>query len=109
VWWRTNASESAVGTASSATDRDIFAGEYFFQEQPSGAPNGAVVVKLGALVCWYNVGDVPHTVTGGPWGESGPIGHDGNFMWTANQVGTFTYSCAYHRTKMVASLQVIDG
>jgi hypothetical protein len=59
-----------AGSASGTTDRDIFAGEFFFQEQPSGPPNGTVVVKLGALVCWYNVGDMLHTVTGGPWGDS---------------------------------------
>jgi hypothetical protein len=97
-----------VGAGIATTDRDIFAGEYFFQEQPSGSPNGTVIVKLGSEVCWYNVGDMPHTVTGGPWGDSGPIGPDGNFMWTASQVGTFIYSCTYHRTLMVASLQVVN-
>jgi plastocyanin len=96
-----------VGAEGDNADREIYAGDFFFQEQPTGQPNAAVVVKLGTVVCWYNVGTVLHTVSGGPWGDSGPIAHDGNFMWTASQVGTFQYSCAYHKTQMVATLQVI--
>ena len=44
-----------------------------------------------------------HTVTGGPWGDSGPLGLDGNFNWTADQVGTFPYRCRYHGTQMIAT------
>ena len=90
-----------------SSDREIYAGDFFFQEQPVGASNGTAIVSLGTLVCWYNVGQVPHTVTGGPWGDSGPIAPDGNFMWTANQTGTFPYRCTYHGTQMIATLQVV--
>ena len=88
-------------------DREIYAGDFFFQEQPAGTPNATVVVPIGTVVCWYNVGLVPHTVSGGPWGDSGPIAHDGNFMWTSNQLGTFSYRCTYHGTEMIATLQVV--
>jgi plastocyanin len=87
-------------------DRDINAGDFFFQEQPSGEPNAAVVVKLGMLVCWYNVGTMLHTVSGGPWGDSGPLAHGDNFKWKASQVGTFPYRCNYHGARMLATLTV---
>ena len=87
-------------------DRDINAGDFFFQEQPSGEPNATVVVKLGALVCWYNVGSMLHTVSGGPWGDSGPMTHGDNFRWRADQVGTFPYRCNYHGVRMLATLKV---
>ncbi|MEO5740236.1 MAG: hypothetical protein ABIS29_06550, partial [Vicinamibacterales bacterium] len=35
---------------SETQDRDINAGDFFFQEQPSGDPNGTVVVKIGTEV-----------------------------------------------------------
>ena len=92
--------------ASESPDRDIYIGDYFFQEEPYGLPNATVVVPLGTLVCWYNVGTVAHTVTGGPWGDSGPLAIDGNFMWLANQVGTFAYRCSFHAPQMQAVLQV---
>jgi plastocyanin len=88
-------------------DHEIYAGDYFFQEQPAGASNGTAVVTLGTVVCWYNVGKVAHTVTGGPWGDSGPIAPDGNFMWTSSQAGTFPYKCSYHGTQMIATLQIV--
>jgi len=87
-------------------DRDINAGDFFFQEQPSGEPNATVVVKLGTLVCWYNVGTMLHTVSGGPWGDSGPLAHGDNFMWKSDRVGTFPYRCNYHGTRMLATLTV---
>lgn len=87
-------------------DRDINAGDFFFQEQPSGEPNATVVVKLGMLVCWYNVGTMLHTVSGGPWGDSGPLTHGDNFRWKADRVGTFPYSCNYHGARMSATLKV---
>ncbi|MEP6494553.1 MAG: hypothetical protein ABJF01_17845 [bacterium] len=86
---------------------DIFAGDFFFQGQPSGEPNGTVVAKLGTVICWYNVGEVVHSVTGGPWGDSGPIGLDGNFNWASDRVGTFPYRCRYHGTQMIATVQII--
>jgi plastocyanin len=91
---------------SDTRDRDINAGDFFFQEQPSGQPNATVVVKVGTLVCWYNVGTMLHTVTGGPWGDSGPLSHGDNFMWEATEVGTFPYHCAYHSSRMLATLRV---
>ena len=87
-------------------DRDINAGDFFFQEQPSGEPNATVVVKLGTLVCWYNVGTMLHTVSGGPWGDSGPLAHGDNFMWKTSVVGTFPYRCNYHGARMLATLKV---
>ncbi|MDE3054195.1 MAG: hypothetical protein KGJ70_09945, partial [Gemmatimonadota bacterium] len=86
--------------------RQIDVGDYFFQEEPYGLPNGTVVVPLGTLVCWYNVGRMTHTVTGGPWGDSGPLGLDANFNWLANQAGTFPYRCTFHAPAMQAVLQV---
>ncbi|MEP7347648.1 MAG: hypothetical protein ABI877_20425 [Gemmatimonadaceae bacterium] len=96
-----------LGAASNLPQRDIYIGDYFFQEQPSGSPNATVIVKFGTNVCWYNVGTMPHTVTGGPWGDSGPIGLTGNYIWPASEIGTFQYSCSFHRTQMTASLQVV--
>ena len=88
-------------------EREIYIGDYFFQEQPIGPPNGTVTVKIGTNVCWYNVGAVVHNVSGGPWELSGPIGLDGNFMWTADRVGTFPYRCTLHGTQMIATLQIV--
>ena len=88
-------------------DQDIYAGDDFFQEQPYGQPNAMVTVKQGTLVCWYNVGLMDHTVSGGPWGDSGTISRDGNFMWLANETGTFPYRCNFHSPQMQAVLQVV--
>jgi plastocyanin len=96
-----------LGQAAGGSEQEIYIGEFFFQEQPVGRSNDVTVVKLGTTVCWYNVGQMIHDVTGGPWGTSGPIGVDGNFMWTSNQVGTFPYRCSYHGTQMIATLQVV--
>ena len=93
--------------SSDDSDVEIYAGDYFFQSQPVGEANGTVVAKLGTTICWYNVGQAVHSVTGGPWGDSGPIALDGNFMWTSDRVGTFPYRCSYHSTKMIATLQII--
>jgi plastocyanin len=98
-----------VLAASTSPGRDIYIGDYFFQEEPYGLPNTTVIVPRGTLVCWYNVGTMPHTVTGGPWGDSGPLALDGNFMWVADQVGTFAYRCSYHAPQMQAVLQVTDA
>jgi plastocyanin len=57
-------------------------------------------------VCWYNVGVNEHTVTGGPF-DSGTLGEADEFMWTANQVGTFGYRCNFHNPQMQATLIVI--
>ena len=88
------------------TYHDIYIGDYFFQNQPVGAPNDIVTARVGTVICWYNVGTMLHSVVGGPWGDSGPIGLDGNFNWTSDRVGTFQYRCGYHSTRMIATLQI---
>jgi plastocyanin len=45
-------------------------------------------------------------VTGGPF-DSGTLGEADEFMWTANQVGTFGYRCNFHNPQMQAKLNVI--
>ena len=85
---------------------EIYAGDYFFQEQPAGDMNADVSVQEGATVCWYNVGEAHHTVTGGPWGDSGSLAPRDNFMWTATKTGHFFYECTLHSTRMRASLTV---
>jgi plastocyanin len=89
------------------TVQEIYAGDYFFQQQPFGEPNAMVTVKAGVIVCWYNVGLHNHTVTGGPWGDSGTIGKAEEFMWTANQLGTFGYRCNFHNPLMQAIVRVV--
>lgn len=96
----------AVGTPT-ATVQEIYAGDFFFQEQPYGEPNALVTVKMGVIVCWYNVGVHNHTVTGGPWGDSGTIERAEEFMWTADKPGTFGYRCNFHNPLMQAIVKVI--
>jgi plastocyanin len=90
-----------------ANEREIYIGDFFFQEQPVGPSNGTVTAKVGTVLCWYNVGRVLHNVAGGPWGDSGPIALDGNFMWKSDRVGTFPYRCTYHGTEMLATLEIV--
>lgn len=89
------------------TVHEIYAGDFFFQDQPFGQPNATVIVKLGVTVCWYNVGSMQHTITGGPWGDSGPISRAEEFEWDANQAGTFGYRCSFHNPQMQSILQVV--
>ena len=89
-------------------DHDIYIGDYFFQDQPVGTPNGVVTARVGTVICWYNVGTMLHSVVGGPWGDSGPIGIDGSFNWTSDRVGTFQYRCGYHSTRMIATLRITE-
>jgi plastocyanin len=89
------------------TLHEIYAGDFFFQDQPFGDPNATVIVKLGVTVCWYNVGFMDHSVTGGPWGDSGTISKAEEFMWPATQVGSFGYRCKFHNPQMQAILQVV--
>jgi len=95
-----------VGTPTD-TVQEIYAGDYFFQQQPYGDPNALVTVKLGVIVCWYNVGSHNHTVTGGPWGDSGVIERAEEFMWTADQLGTFGYRCNFHNPLMQSIVKVV--
>jgi plastocyanin len=84
---------------------EIYIGDFFFQEQPLGAPNAETSVKIGTPVCWYNVGLMQHTTTGGLW-DSGPMNRTEAFIWVPDRVGVFPYTCSYHKTQMIASLRV---
>ena len=86
---------------------EIYAGDDFFQLQPDGQENGTTRVKVGTTVCWYNVGTQPHSITGGPWQDSGDLNRSQNFIWVANQVGVFPYRCRYHTPHMAATLEVV--
>ena len=84
---------------------EIYIGDYFFQEQPFGSANGETVVTLGTPVCWYNVGLTRHTATGGFW-DSGALDRTASYIWVADRVGTFPYTCKFHGTQMIATLRV---
>lgn len=90
-----------------AMEVEIYAGDDFFQLQPDGVENAVTTVKVGTTVCWYNVGTQPHSVTGGPWRDSGDLNRADNFIWVANQVGVFPYRCRYHTPHMAATLEVV--
>ena len=85
---------------------EIYIGDGFFQVQPNGTENGECVVKLGTNVCWYNVDTAVHTVTGGPWGDSGDLQKSQAYLWPATQAGLFGYQCRYHATGEKALLRV---
>lgn len=85
---------------------EIYAGDDFYQLQPFGAVNGTYTVPVGTLVCWYNVGVSPHTVTGGPWRDSGVLNEADNFMWLADKPGDFPFQCRFHGPGMQALLRV---
>lgn len=87
---------------------EIYAGDDFFQEQPSGTENGETVVKVGTPVCWYNVGNSVHTVTGGPWGDSGDLARTASYIWVAATPGVYPYRCRYHSPQMQATLRVTE-
>ncbi|HJU74750.1 MAG TPA: hypothetical protein VJ717_13470 [Gemmatimonadaceae bacterium] len=90
-----------------AMEVEIYAGDDFFQLQPDGIENGITRVKVGTTVCWYNVGTQPHSITGGPWRDSGDLNRSQNFIWVADQVGVFPYRCRYHTPHMAATLEVV--
>lgn len=94
-----------IGTEDYA-EIEIYAGDYFYQWQPNGIENGEAVAKLGVLVCWYNVGKQIHTVTGGPWGDSGDMQRTASFMWVADRVGVFGYRDTYFPS-MLGTLRII--
>ncbi|MCC6316688.1 MAG: hypothetical protein IT361_03265 [Gemmatimonadaceae bacterium] len=85
---------------------EIYCGDGFYQLQPDGAENGETIVKLGTIVCWYNVGLNIHSVTGGPWNDSGDLQKTQSYIWVANQTGLFPYFCRYTRPQMQAALRV---
>ena len=84
---------------------EIYAGDYFYQWQPTGIENGEAVAKIGVIVCWYNVGKQIHTVTGGPWGDSGDMQRTASFMWVADRVGVFGYRDKYFPS-MIGTLRI---
>jgi hypothetical protein len=86
---------------------EIYAGDEFFQLQPDGTENGTATVRVGDVICWYNVGMHPHTVTGGPWVDSGDMPRTASFIWIADRVGVFPYKCKYHDPQMQATLTVV--
>ncbi len=85
---------------------EIYSGDDFFQLQPDGQEGGETVVKLGTLVCWYNVGTSVHTVTGGPWVDSGDLQKSQAYIWTASETGLFAFSCKYHQPGQRGTLRV---
>lgn len=85
---------------------EIYCGDDFFQLQPDGQENGEVTVRLGTVVCWYNVGQKVHTVTGGPWNDSGDMQRTQSYIWVASQTGLFPYRCKYNQPVMQAVLRV---
>lgn len=91
-----------------AMEIEIYIGDDFFYEVPFGAEGGTATVKVGSSVCWYNVGQHLHNVTGpdSAWGTSGDLVKGGNFIWKADQVGTFLYRCTHHEPGMRATLVV---
>jgi len=85
---------------------EIYIGDGFFQVQPNGTENGDCVVKAQTNICWYNVDDTVHTVTGGPWGDSGDLQPSQAYLWPATTLGTFSYHCKYHPSSEKALLRV---
>ena len=86
---------------------EIYCGDDFFQCQPDGPENGETVVPLGTVVCWYNVGRKVHTVTGGPWDDSGDLQKTQSYIWVASVPGVHAYRCKYNQPGMRATLRVL--
>jgi len=97
--------EIELGWEDGAPMIEIYIGDYFFQEQPLGAPNAETVVKIGVPICWYNVGLMQHTTTGGFW-DSGPLNKTEAYIWVPDRTGVFPYTCKLHQTQMIASLRI---
>ncbi len=86
---------------------EIYIGDGFFQLQPDGTENGDATVKVGTNVCWYNVDNTVHTVTGGPWGDSGDLQRSQAYLWPATQAGVIAYHCKYHESSEKALLRIV--
>ncbi len=60
-----------------------------------------IQVPLGTTVNWTNTGMPIHTVTSDPGApvtfDSGPLGENGVFTFTFNQVGVVDYHCTPHQ------------
>ena len=61
-----------------------------------------IQVPLGTTVTWTNTGMPTHTVTSDPGApvtfDSGPLGENGVFTFTFNQVGVVNYHCTPHQS-----------
>jgi plastocyanin len=56
-------------------------------------------VHKGEVVVWRNQDPVPHTATSHPAGlDSGEIGTNRSFRFTASRTGRFEYVCTLHPT-----------
>lgn len=57
----------------------------------------SVTVTAGSEVTWTNADSMAHTATSedGTW-DSGSIGPDEEFSFTADEPGTYTYVCSFH-------------
>ncbi len=86
---------------------EIYCGDDFFQAQPDGTENGETIVPVGTVVCWYNVGRKVHTVTGGPWDDSGDWQRTQSYIWVATVPGVHAYRCTYNQPGMRATLRVV--
>jgi hypothetical protein len=86
---------------------EIYCGDDFFQAQPDGPENGETIVPVGTVVCWYNVGRKVHTVTGGPWNDSGDLQRTQSYIWVATVPGVHAYRCTYNQPGMRATLRVV--
>ena len=84
---------------------EIYIGDYFFQEQPSGHENAQTTVSVGTTICWYNVGQMPHVISGS-WGDSPVLMRGNNYIWTPTQAGLYAYRCSFHPTQMIATVRV---
>ena len=80
----------------------------FFQRQPDSPENGETVVKLGTVVCWNNVGVNIHTITGGPWNDSGDLQKTQSYIRVASAPGLYSYYCEYNPPQMQATLRVLS-
>ena len=89
------------------TQVEIYCGDGFFQRQPDGRENAETVVALGSIVCWYNVGLDVHTVTGGPWNDSGDLQKAQSYIWVANVPGLHAYRCRHTQPQMQSTLRVL--
>jgi plastocyanin len=49
---------------------------------------------------------VVHTVTGGPWGDSGDLQKSQAYLWPATVAGLYAYQCKYHGSSERALLRV---
>jgi plastocyanin len=56
----------------------------------------ALVVQRGDKVVWHNKDLVPHTATAKGRFDSGSIGPDRRWTWTALSAGRYDYVCTFH-------------